>query len=135
VTGLVEFYLARLAEREQVARAASPGPWSPDADGYEVLAADGITVAEGFALSGPQLRATVQHIALNNPERVLADIAAKRALVDNHESALAWSQDPNCPDSQRETYRLIAGGLYDAIRHLSTAHSAHPDYDPSWAMS
>src|SRR5690606_1637949 len=72
------------AEIEQVAQAASPGPWSPDEDGYEVLAADGITVAEGFALSGPQLRATVDHIALNDPVYVLADIAAKRQIVAIH---------------------------------------------------
>jgi hypothetical protein len=79
---ITEFLTARLDEDEAVARAASPGPWHPNAELDEVLAMDGITVADGFALSGPQTRATTEHIARHDPARVLADVEAKRRIVE-----------------------------------------------------
>jgi hypothetical protein len=82
---LVEFLLARLDEREAAALAASPGPWKPNAEGDEVLAVDDILVADGFALSNRQLRATVTHIVLNDPARVLAEVAAKRRIIVAHQ--------------------------------------------------
>lgn len=135
MTGLVEFYLARLAEREQVARAASPGPWSPDADGYEVLAADGVTVAGGFALSGPQLRATVQHIALNNPEQVLEDLAAKQRIVRQHthyETEVLTADDEENVTLCRE---CMVDFPCDTLRLLALPFAAHPGYDEAWRPS
>lgn len=81
---IADFLRARYQERRALAEAASPGPWHADADGYEVLAVDGVTVADGFALSDRQLRATVDHIAANDPADVLADCDAKLELVDEH---------------------------------------------------
>jgi hypothetical protein len=83
VTDLADFLRARLLERRAIAEAASPGPWSVNAESDEVLAADGITVADGFALSGRQLRATTAHVAANDPAYVLADIDSKLALLDD----------------------------------------------------
>jgi hypothetical protein len=83
VTDLADFLRARLLERRALAEAASPGLWSVNAESDEVVAIDGITVADGFALSGRQLRATTAHIAANDPKYVLADIDAKLALLDD----------------------------------------------------
>lgn len=80
---LADFLRARYAERRALAEAASPGPWHADEEVDEVVAVDGITVADGFALSGRQLRATVQHIAANDPNDVIADCDAKLALIDD----------------------------------------------------
>lgn len=80
---IADFLRARYAERRALAVAASPGPWHASEESDEVLAVDGITVAEGFALSGRQLRATVDHIATHDPADVLADLDAKLALVDD----------------------------------------------------
>jgi hypothetical protein len=85
VSEIADFLRARIAERRALAEAASPGPWRTNAEHDEVLAADGITVAEGFALSGRQLRATVDHIAANDPTAVIADCDAKLALIDEIE--------------------------------------------------
>jgi hypothetical protein len=60
----------RLDEREARALKASPGPWRPNSEHTEVLAVDDIPVADGFALSGNQLRATVDHISSCEPERM-----------------------------------------------------------------
>jgi hypothetical protein len=84
MSDIADFLRARYTERRAIAEAASPGPWHPNAEHDEVVAADGITVAEGFALSGRQLRATVDHIAANDPAAVIADCDAKLALVDLH---------------------------------------------------
>lgn len=79
---IADFLRARIAERRALAVAASPGPWHANEEHDEVVAVDGITVADGFALSGRQLRATVDHIAANDPEAVIADCDAKLALID-----------------------------------------------------
>lgn len=83
MTNIADFLRARYAERRALAEAASPGPWHVNDEHDEVLAVDNITVAEGFALSGRQLRATTEHIAANNPTDVVADLDAKLALVDD----------------------------------------------------
>lgn len=131
---IVEFLLARYAEHEQAARAASPGPWSPDEDGYEVLAVDGIEVAKGFALSSPQLRATVQHIALNDPAYVLADLVAKRVIAERH-----CMVPVNMPgDGEMACLECGSGPVNrpcQTIRLLALPFAAHPDYDPAWAPS
>lgn len=132
---LVEFYLARLDEIERVAQAASPGPWSLDADGTEVLATDGVTVAEGFALSGPQLRATVAHIALNDPAYALAEIAAKRRIVALHAvrdgTGGDWDTDPPamCAECNHELHPC------QTLRLLAAPFAAQPGYDPAWRPS
>jgi hypothetical protein len=94
VSEIADFLRARYAERRALAEAASPGPWHANAEADEVVAVDGITVADGFALSGRQLRATVQHIAANDPADVIADCDAKLALIDEMESPLDDSLGP-----------------------------------------
>ena len=106
---LIRFLRARYDEETALALAASPGPWHTNDEADEVLAADGITVADGFALSGRQLRATTQHIARYDPVRVLAEVAAKRVVLD------AWDDmDYEAPWS-----------VYDA---LAAVYADHPDY-------
>jgi hypothetical protein len=121
VTGLVEFLRARLNEREQMARAASPGPWRPNAEHDEVVAVDDVTVAEGFALSGRQLRATVDHIAANDPTYVLADVAAKRAILAKlDEYAPPWSDSRS-----QEIWETIAE---EVVPLLAASFKGHPDF-------
>lgn len=78
---MVATLFAQANEDEMAAKAASPGPWHLNAEGDEVLAVDGITVAEGFALSGRQLRATAKHVARHDPDRAFRGVAATRAIL------------------------------------------------------
>ena len=111
---LVDFLRARLDEDAELAAAASPGPWRPSEESDEVLAVDGITVADGFALSGRQLRATTDHIARHDPARVLAEVEAKRRL-------LLWAENAE-------------GGyfLLPIVDTLVEVYRGHPDFDPVW---
>ena len=121
MTTITQFLLARIAEDEAVARAASLGPWHVNPESDEVLAVDDITVCDAFALSGPQLRATTAHIARHDPARVLAEGAAKRAVV--------WLYN-----SESEYERGDYGqGVEDALLRLATPYAEHPDYDAEWS--
>ncbi|MDX2838017.1 DUF6221 family protein [Streptomyces ipomoeae] len=120
---IADFLRTRIAERRAIAEAASPGPWHANAEHDEVLAADGITVAEGFALSGKQLRATVDHIATHDPETVTADLDAQLALVGELDAA-----DPN------SGYITATFTARDALKVLARPFAGHPDHKgEEWA--
>lgn len=116
---LAEFLLARIAEDEEAARAASPGPWHLNAERTEVIAVDDIQVAEAFALSNNQLRATAEHIARWDPARVLAECDAKRRLV----TELVRMQDEE----------MGWDGVEDKVMsYLALPYADHPEYREEW---
>jgi len=119
---LVEFLLARIEEDEALARPAAPGPWHVDAESTEVLAVDGIVVADGFALSGPQTRATTAHIARHDPVRILVECEAKRRIVE--ECAPNVAKDWPFPDGLNLSEFVVA--------ELVQPYADHPDFDPAW---
>lgn len=147
---LTEFLLARIAEDEAIARAASPGPWHTDAESTEVQAIDDIAVADGFALSGPQLRATTAHIAHWDPARgILATCTAKRRLLalHGHVSRDGYGPSGRCDDylGGHNEGRCSACVAFHAdldceqapltcptLQLLAMPYADHPDYDPSW---
>lgn len=121
---IVDFLRARYAERRALALAASPGPWHVNGEGDEVLAVDGIAVAEGFALSGRQLRATTEHIAANDPVDVIDDLDAKLFMLTGCERAISTAEsDPAAPS---------AANALDVIDHLlryfAAPFAGHPDH-------
>lgn len=127
MSDIADFLRARYAERRALAEAASPGPWHANDEHDEVLAADGITVAEGFALSGRQLRATVDHIATHHPVDVIADCDAKLWIVNAAEKLPeltgAFDQFDNNRDAWARTLRLLAQQF-----------ASHPDHKgEEWA--
>lgn len=148
MTSIVEFLRARLDEDEAVARGAivpahvgyKPHPelseWvyqgdeveyaqTPEMLGhkypenyYVTMDSEGLTPAVGDEV-GP-------HIARHDPARVLREVEAKRALLDE------------CVD----VINLPGGWEYDdtpnlawfALRGLAAAYSDHPDYREEWAL-
>ncbi|MCX5537838.1 DUF6221 family protein [Streptomyces sp. NBC_00006] len=145
MSGIADFLRARIQERRALAEAASPGPWHADADGYEVLAVDGITVADGFALSDRQLRATVNHIAANDPADVIADCDAKLALVEMHppeeipeHSRRPWSTfTVQCASESWKVYSDAENRVEypcRTLRLLAQPFAGHPDHKgEQWA--
>ncbi|MET9957046.1 DUF6221 family protein [Streptomyces sp. NPDC006339] len=132
---LLAFLRARLAKDEQLALAASPGPWRPDEEHDQVLATDGIVVAEGFALSGRQLRATVDHIARHDPVRVLVEARAKQQLLDEHQDV----NDGSCGTciTPKWGYPTHGGSSPQAypcatLRLLALPYADHEDYNEAW---
>jgi len=119
---IVEFLLARIEEDEALARSASPGPWHVDAESTEVLAVDGIVVADGFALSGKQTRATTAHIARHDPAHVLTECEAKRRIVE--ECAPNVAKDWPFPDGLNFSEFVVA--------ELVQPYAGHPEYRDEW---
>lgn len=132
---MVAWLVTQLNELEATARAASPGPWRATAEHDEVIAVDDVTVAEGFALSGQQLRATVDYIVANDPQSVLDLVAAERAMLElhrdagsgrnygyvEHACAVCGIADSYAMPWPCDTLRLLASGLRN-----------RPGCDPQW---
>lgn len=120
-----------LGEQERCALAASPGPWRVSEDGDEVIAVDDITVAEAFALSGNQVRTTADHIALNDPAFVLADIASKRAILEECAEALIGATSHETVESCDEEAAILAERT---MRRVATSFAGQPGFDPRWTL-
>jgi hypothetical protein len=127
MTDLADFLRARYAERRTIAEAASPWPWkiNPD-DPEEVLAGDGILVADVFALSSNQTRNTATFIATNDPAHVIADLDAKLAIIDLLAPIVA-DESYQGPDHY--------GGVdacEKALSLLARPFAGHVDYQENW---
>lgn len=124
---LSRFLRARLDEEAALAHGASPGPWHVNDESDEVLAVDGVTVADGFALSGKQLRATAAHIARNDPPTILFEVDIKRQLADRAAQTRAWAVGES---------GAVAGPAVtlanDILRILALPYADHPDYQEGW---
>jgi len=115
--GLVEFLLARITEDEAAARAAFRTVDGRDVGGwYWSNAGDAVFVddSEQVVACGPwqQLmhQPSAHHIARWDPERVVAECAAKRRVIE-----------------------LARGRPGRAVlRHLALVYADHPDYRDDW---
>ncbi len=123
---ITEFIAARLDEDEATARAAHDlmdEPWKvypegPEEENYS----GGYRVSNGGTIAGWVEEAKAVHIARHDPARVLREVEAKRAILEN--SIIVMDK--------------YAGGMYldfvrETLRHLAAAYSDHPDYNPEWS--
>lgn len=117
---LTDFLLARLVEDEVIARAAVAGPWefenAPDGFPPMVTTSTGIAVADTF--DKPRLP-DAAHIARHNPARVLADVAAKRRIVE-------------LLGPVANVGRGINGG--EVALALAQPYADHPDFREAWRV-
>jgi hypothetical protein len=108
---LVEFLTARLDEDEAVAREIPKpyvsGNWIVEDTFYEgMILVDRHGVAEE--------NETTRHMTRWSPARVLADVKAKRAIVEDF-VAMWFDAD-----------------LHPAVKRLAAVYSDHPDYRREW---
>ena len=153
---LVEFLRARLARDEQIARAATPGPWRWDirnegsmdeqpelvsttapTETSILLTAAGEFDAGFVCVDSPDR----EHIARHDPARVLAEVDAKRRIIDEHMptpvDAVAWEDDQaapfgcrTCAFSSEEGVR--GWGYCLTLRLLALLYASHKDYREEW---
>jgi hypothetical protein len=140
---LVEFLGARVAEDDQAARAARPGPWKVDREGWsavedmdgQLVAAKGFRVvdadAESYSLGGLRM-ADARHIARHGPARVLAEVQAKCNILDRYLFARDQIVNPLQSETERHTWAMIAQYLEVCVRDLVLPYAEHPECDPSW---
>lgn len=120
---LLQFLRARYDHEEQVARAASrdgAARWlaaDHPADNYAVTDDKGQPVA--YSEGSPNEEQSA-HIALHDPARVLADVAAKRQV-------LAICQSTEHQDSRGMTW--VAN---EVLAGLALPYADHDDYRPEW---
>lgn len=137
---IVAFVEARLAEDEAVALACLA---DYSHDGTSTLGPGG-----ELRLSGGDwaLHATpTAHILRHSPKRVLAEVAAKRAILaehnvqvmpDQHGRSMTWWACPTCHPTQRphdEEYDWALVEGCPTVRHLASVWRGHPDYREEWA--
>ena len=131
VTG---FILARLDEDEAIAKAAldQGRDWiiDPYGSGPESWQITGWTVEQTEMENDPAgcvspidttEKRYATHIARHHPNRVLAEVAAKRAIVHEFRKVIAES-----PLAGRFNESSFQG--YQAVRHIAAIWSGHPDY-------
>lgn len=109
---LIDFLKARIDEDEAAAKAASAGEWRAYADGTIFDAHSGQVASSVASWNLP-------HIARHDPARVLADVAAKRAIVDAVLPYSTGGQSQSC----REDMVLL---------YLAAVYADHPDYRQEW---
>ena len=147
---LADFLLQRIADDEAVAREAQALARSPWRATYgrqveEPEPGHLVTPEDEYAHSDEPPDAIALHIARHDPARVLADCAARRAIVELHEDARQAKDvynrgyeagDLSTPNDLR--FRLDANvrwaALDGVLRQLASAYVDHPDFD-TWADS
>lgn len=122
---ITEFLEARIAEDEAIATAAAPGPWIWKGDASEdeaslydsnddlVLSAYGMHSQGFLECSGEN----AGHITRHDPSRVLAECAAKRAIIELSANWDGYTRN------------------IDLLRAVATVYKDHPDYQQEWGIS
>lgn len=128
MSALVEFLRARLDEDEEAARNATEGPWFADHpepkhwgdDPESALIVRGKVLCILDNQYGGSLCA--DHIVRHDPTRVLAEVAAKRGVIDLYEIASA------SPELDRDAWLVLT----ETLKLLALPSASHPDYDERW---
>jgi len=110
--GLAAFLKARISEDEAVAREAAglAEHWIAEEPAIGVVLVDGEPLIEGH------ITGLTAHIARHDPARAFREVAFKRAILGQYQTAAGWSSD-NWPLP---------------LRLLAAVWSDHPDYRPEW---
>lgn len=138
VDDLVAWLRAQLDERERVARAAAnslrcgchpgshPGAWTAN-DARVTTELHDVAGGEGWPASiGDDV---AQHIALNDPASVLADVEAKRRILDEYEM---WAEDDDDDYEHAQAAATSAAALLVVIKLLALRHAGSPGYRDEW---
>lgn len=135
---LLEFLEARLAEEERDAigaRADTHGHWGPDGPPTDrIVLYDKSGRLESGGVTGFQAR----HIARFDPVRVLAEVEAKRRIIElllgyeggiDGEFGCCHKADQiaagECPETSVDEI--------EGLQVLAAAYARHADYRPEWA--
>lgn len=133
---IVEFLPARLDEDEAAAQfvednsAPFTGEWVND-DGRALRTRNGWTLAY-MPDAKPWRPGVLDHIARHDPARVLAEVAAKRAIVAQH-AGTHECPSPNDWALGKNTDYVTEEECW-TLRNLAAPYADHPDYNPAWRV-
>ena len=126
---LTDFLLARIADDEEWAKAATPGPWGdPEEDfGYGEFGWYVHGCPAGETNDSEQGRADIKFIARNHPARVLAECDAKRRIVEDFQYLDTDYHKTHSEFTEARRFQALV-----SLGHLAAAHADHPDYREEW---
>lgn len=132
MSDLVVFLRARLGEDEQMARAATPGPWDADEDEVCTLhdGEGGDLVGDTVAYVRRRSEDTA-HIARHDPQRVLREVEAKEWLLRRHSKR----RSPNFDYPGHigwECAQCTNEYPCPTLAVLVLPYAGHPDYRREW---
>ena len=159
---ITEFLEARIAEDEAAGHDASPGPWTfSDIESvgggtiYDPTVAiahvewDTEPVDRRIRRTRPsrQADATGIHIARHDPARILAECAAKRAIIEIHHphdhggthgdavfcDECQWDHGDDSPRIDNQPVENFGANPCRTLLALAAVYKEHPDYDPAWS--
>jgi len=128
MSDLATFLRARLAEDEQAAREAQPGPWhiGNAVDPTQPCNVHTFPTAGGVADGLRWLDA--EHIVRHAPARVLAEVEAKRRIINEHQQATpGWCATCDIPGD----YKGLPEGCM-TVRLLALPYADHSVYREEW---
>ncbi len=137
MSDLVLWLRAQLDEDQRIAEAAEPGPWR--VDGYKVYASHPVDKVVSSSESA-------NHIAGHDPNRVLREIDAKRALLAEYITTIEHmgkiaetlsrlrGKDQNPLVSEMEWSSAIhkRDALHGVLRLLALPYTDRPGYREEW---
>lgn len=128
---LVEFLRARLDEDEQVARDAARDAAESDNARFWLERWDVHPSGDEWATY--TIRGIGEHIARHAPRRVLAEVAAKRQIVERYEEHARLDRETFEAEGQHaRSLSSLRAAYWDACRSLAAVWSDHPDYREEW---
>ncbi len=155
MTSILAFLEARLADDEALALAAQdvdpPSKWRTGSS--ETWTAGRGPAMHPLVTMGPfycyadtseearQLDVIAAHIAAQNPTRVLAEVQAKRAIIEAHPLTAKverWNRQPpfpyGCETCMENDGVYYGGGPCETLLALTLPFRDHPDFDPAWLV-
>lgn len=126
---IVEFLNERLAEREAAALRVKASKSEPVVCIYGKQT--GYSRHALKRVSPPDTEAEmhlIDHLTLNEPDRVLREVKAHRAILADYMEHADYDTD----DWEYEGATGRIHGIGEAIRHLAAAHADHRDYNSAW---
>ncbi|MEU8334830.1 DUF6221 family protein [Micromonospora tulbaghiae] len=125
-----------LDQREATANASGDNAdarcWSVIDDGIDcrVLDAAGEVIVHD---EGSPTREQADHIALNDPKQILADVAADRAIAAEHAIEYPDTEFAYCAVCHDHDRHDAAAAPCRTLRLLAAKYATWPGYQPSWA--
>lgn len=140
---VIEFYRARLAEDEQIAKAATRGPWSYEvfrrsdvksewvlsgtSDPYGVVMGD-VGIGWMAGIKGPD----PDHIVRHNPARTLKKVAAGRRLIRLYEETCERIDHYVTLGNDAKGSKVAAESYANAILVNASEWDDHEGWKASW---
>jgi hypothetical protein len=135
--GIVAFLEARWAEMQPAAILTRNPNWRVDGEPWH---ANGVGVVDdkGDPVAVAVGSYAAEHIALNDPGHVLADLAAKRAIVTQHGPVSRFDGTVTCetciegPPYMLSDLSAMEPYPCPTLRALGAPFASHPDFDQAW---